>query len=111
MGKGTLHLPQQTSDTKACWTRPGSYDAQLNKPEEERRRTVVLSGTSSLFFELVKHGPATSLTLFIGSVSPWVAAADIFVYPTLDTEPDTLGESADICGIKERKTSKENLSK
>lgn len=46
-----------------------------------------------MFFEQVKHAPATSLTLFIGSVNPWVAVMGIFVHPALNPEPDTHQES------------------
>lgn len=64
---------------------------KLNKQtREEQRRTVVLSGTSSLFFEQVRHAPATSLALVIGSVSPRVAAVGIFAHLALTMEPGTL---------------------
>lgn len=42
-----------------------------------------------MFFEQVKHAPATLLTLFIGSVNLWVAVVGIFVHPALNPEPDT----------------------
>lgn len=69
---------------------------KLNKQTREEQRTVVLSGTSGLFFEQVKHAPATLLALVIGSVSPWVAAVDIFSHPALTMEPGTLRGSG-IC--------------
>lgn len=89
---------------------PYSPAGQGPAPTEpnKQRRTVVLSGNSSLSLEQVKHAPATSLTFVIGSVSPWVAAVGSFVHPALNMEPDTPRASTGICGIKEREASREN---
>ena len=57
-----------------------------------------------MFFEQVKHDPATLLTLFIGSVNPWVAVVGTFVHPALNPEPDTHQEARHLFAeLKKRK--------
>ena len=71
----------------------GSYDAEQTNRQKNKEKRLFIPEPLSLFFEQVKHAPAASLTLFIGSVKPWVAVMGIFVHPALNPEPDTHQES------------------
>ena len=103
--RGNPSLPPEDFRHEVLLDEAWLLQSWINKPVEEQRRMVVLSEASGLFFEQAKQAPAASLTFFIGSGSPWVAAVGTFVHPAVSMEPDMLRGSADICGI--RKVSRE----